>query len=99
VTLKILIHAPTADALLRARRNLRNFLAEAPDGAVEIVANGEAVRIAVTEPDPDTDHLLILCENSLRTAKLNAPAAISTTAAAIVHIARRQSDGWAYFRA
>jgi NitT/TauT family transport system ATP-binding protein len=99
VTLKILIHAPTAGALSRARQNLRNFLADAPDSKVELVANGEAVRTAISAPDPDTDQFLILCENSLRAAQLSASEGISTTAAAIVYIARRQSEGWGYFRA
>lgn len=99
MSLKLIIHAPTANALVRARRNLRNFLAVEPDAEVELVANGEAVRVALSEPDSETDGFLVLCANSLRAAQLATPDGISTTDAAIAHIARRQAEGWSYFRA
>lgn len=94
-----MIHAPTAAALARARRNLRNYLAVEPGAEVELVANAEAARTALAEPDAATDARLVLCRNSLDQAGLTAPAGMATVAAAIQHIARRQAEGWSYFRA
>lgn len=99
MTLKLLIHAPTATALVRARRNLLNFLAQAPGASVELVINGEAVRAALASPDAATDACLVLCRNSLAAAQLSAPDGMCTVSAAVLHIAQRQADGWAYFRA
>ena len=97
--IRLVIHAPTKAALERARRNLRNLLAADPDAQVELVANGAAVRVAVEEPDAGSDGHLVLCRNSLRAADLAAPQGIATADAAVLHIARRQAEGWGYFRA
>lgn len=96
---RLVIHAPTPEALARARRNLLNFREAEPAGQVELVANGDAVRAALDEPDPRTDDCLVLCERTLSRERLAAPAQIRTAPAAVHHIARRQADGWAYFRA
>ena len=99
MTLKLVIHAPTAAALTRARRNLRNLLAAEPTAEVELVANAEAARVALAEPDFEADARLLVCQNSLDQAGLTAPAEVATVGAAIQHIARRQAEGWSYFRA
>lgn len=99
MTLKLLIHAPTKNALVRARRNLQNFLATEPQAEVELVANAGAAQMAIEQPDPKTDHYLVLCANSLRNTGLKIPSEHRTVAAAIQHIAKRQSEGWGYFRA
>lgn len=62
---RLIIHAPTAAALDRARRNAANLLKLRPDAAVRIIANGEAVAAALDRPDPATDSLLSLCGNTL----------------------------------
>ena len=99
MSLKLVVHAPTVPALTRARRNVRNLLAADPEVQVELVVNGEAARAALAEPDPDTDPLLRLCENSLRNAGIEDTAGNATVRAAIHHIALRQAEGWGYFRA
>ena len=99
MSLKLLIHAPTENALVRARRNLLNFLAVAPEAQVELVVNAAAVRVVLEQPDPETDRYLLLCENSLRSAGLKSSHSYRTVGAAIHHIAKRQSEGWSYFRA
>jgi len=99
MTLALLIHAPTAAALKRARSNLRNFLKAEPGAKVELVANGEGALEALSLPDADTDAYLVLCENSLKAAEIIAPGGMRTVGAAVHHIALRQSEGWAYFRA
>ncbi len=52
--MRLIVHAPTHAALLRARRNIRNLLLAAPDVEVELVLNGEAVRSELESPDSGT---------------------------------------------
>ena len=99
MSIRLLIHAPTAGALVRGRRNLANLLAADPSAEVELVANGAAVAAALDAPDPATDARLVLCRNSLAAAGRSAPPGVRTVAAAVLHVAERQRDGWAYFRA
>lgn len=97
--IRLVVHAPTAAALLRARRNVANLRAAEPDAEIELVVNAEAVRVALEQRDSETDDLLVLCANSLSRTGLAAPADLRAVAAAIQHIARRQAEGWTYFRA
>lgn len=96
--LRVLLHAPTADGLARARRNARNLLNARPGAEVLIVANGGAVAAALAEPD-DTDARLRLCRNSLKAQGLENPHGIAEVEAAVVTLAELQQDGWAYIRA
>lgn len=96
---RLIVHAPTAAALERARRNIVNLLAAEPDATVELVVNAQAVGEAIYNPDPITDGHLVLCENSLRAAGLEGPTDCRSVPAAIAYIARRQAEGWSYFRA
>lgn len=96
--LRLIIHAPTANALERARRNLANLLKAAPDAQVELVINAAAVPAALSRPDVLDSHLRV-CQNSLTANQLTAPDGVAVVAAAVLHIARRQSEGWSYMRA
>ncbi|MCK2185183.1 hypothetical protein [Halomonas getboli] len=96
--LRVLLHAPTADGLARARRNARNLLNARPEAEVLIVANGAAVAAALAEPDA-TDERLRLCRNSLKAQGLENPDGIAEVDAAVVTLAELQMDGWAYIRA
>ena len=95
---RLLIHAPTPGALERARRNLANLLKIAPDAEVELVANAGAVAAALEQPSPLDTHLR-LCRNTLQANALAAPAGIAVVPAAVLHLAQRQAQGWAYMRA
>lgn len=97
-TLHVLIHAPTPDALRRARNNAANLLKGEPQAQVEIIANAAAVAAALAEPHA-TDVHLRLCGNTLQNTGAQAPATLQVVPAAIVHLARRQAEGWAYIRA
>jgi NitT/TauT family transport system ATP-binding protein len=97
--MRLIIHATTVAAYRRARRNLANLLADEPEALVELVANAAAVKEAIDTIDAEIRPHLVLCGNSLRAAGLACPAGVRTTAAAVHHIARRQSEGWGYFRA
>jgi len=97
--MRLVLHAPTAGALTRARSNLRNLLAAEPTAEVRIVANADAVPTAIDVPDPDTDGFLRLCENTLTARGLVAPPGIATVPAAVLEIVRLQADGWGYLRA
>lgn len=96
---RLLVHAPTPDALVRARRNIANLLAADPSAEVELVVNGAATRAALDRPDPETDRYLVVCANSLTLTGTEAPEGTCIVGAAILHIARRQAEGWGYFRA
>lgn len=96
---KLIVHAPTPAALVRARRNVVNLLAADSEAEIELVVNGEAAAAALGSPDPATDGHLLLCANSLASAGLHPPEGIRTVDAAILYIAQCQADGWSYFRA
>lgn len=97
--LQLVIHAPDEASLARARSNVRNLLAAAPDAQCEIVVNAEAVLTAINTRDPDTDNHLRLCANTLRNKGLKAPSDLTVVQAAVLHLAERQADGWQYIRA
>jgi NitT/TauT family transport system ATP-binding protein len=97
--MKIILHAPTASALARARSNLRNLRRAELAAEIRLIANADAVPAALEQPDPDTDGHLFLCQNSLHSRDLAAPAGIATVPAAVQEIARLQAEGWIYIRA
>jgi len=99
MALRVILHAPTAGALERARPNARNLQKEHPDAQIEIVANAGAAPGAVILSDPDTDPLVIVCTNSLHKQGLQAAPGQRQVASAIAHIAQRQLEGWQYVRA
>lgn len=96
--LRVLLHAPTAEALARARRNAANLHNARPDAEVLIIANAGAVAAALATPDA-TDPLLRLCRNSLAAKRLDNTAGYAEVEAAVVTLAERQAEGWAYIRA
>ena len=97
-TLRLIIHAPTATALERGRRNLANLLKLAPDAEVELVINAGAVAAALSQPDALDGHLRV-CRNTLIANQLAAPDGVAVVPAAVLHIAQRQAEGWGYMRA
>lgn len=98
-TTRLMIHAPTPEALKRALNNARNLLKLEADARVEIVVNGPAAARAVEIEDPELLPLLVLCRNSLEGQKLVAPKGVRVVAAAVQYLAHRQAAGWAYMRA
>lgn len=96
--IRLVIHAPTQTSLERGRRNLANLLKAEPDAQVELVINAEAVRAALDTPHPLDRHLRV-CSNTLVATGLQPPPDIVQVAAAVLHIAQRQHEGWAYLRA
>lgn len=97
--IKLLIHAPTAEALKRAQNNARNLLKLEADAVVEIVVNGPAVAAAVHIDDETILPLLVLCRNSLNNQSLTPPDGVRVVTAAVQHLALQQAQGWAYIRA
>lgn len=98
-TLRVLIHAPTAAALQRARNNAANLRAQAPQADVRIIANADGVAAALDAPRADTDGVTLLCANTLKRIERSAPAPFSTVPVAILAIATMQAEGWCYVRA
>lgn len=96
---RVVLHAPTEPALLRARSNLRNLRLADPDIEIRILANADAVAAALARPDAEADPHLVLCENSLRARGLAAPAGIATVPAVILALVELQAAGWTYIRA
>ncbi|MBA4501771.1 DsrE family protein [Marinobacterium marinum] len=97
--LKIVIHAPTPEALGRAQANVRNLLKLEPDAEIELVVNGPAVAMAVDITDTILLPRLMLCRNSLENQQLTAPKGAGVVPAAVQHLAHRQQQGWGYIRA
>ncbi|MDA3920566.1 MAG: hypothetical protein PF501_07800 [Salinisphaera sp.] len=96
--LRLIIHAPTENALTRARSNAANLLAAAPGAQIEIVVNGPGVAAALATPH-ESDPLLRVCGNTLSRMQRTLPDGLIGVPAAVLHIAERQRDGWAYMRA
>ncbi|HEX6145110.1 MAG TPA: hypothetical protein VFZ01_20520 [Geminicoccaceae bacterium] len=97
--LRILFHAPTAAALQRARRSALNVLDAEPAAEIEIVVNAEGAETALVRRDEATDHLIVVCEATLRRSGLTPLAAHRTVPLSTVFMARRQAEGWTYIRA
>lgn len=95
---RLLIHAPTPAALERARRNATNLRRIAPAAEIEIVVNSAAVAAALDNPHP-SDEWLVVCANTLVATGATVKAGTRTADAAVLHIAQRQAQGWAYMRA
>ena len=98
--LRIVLHAPTRNALQRARSNAANIRKEAPQAEVRIVANAEAVLQVLEQPDAAADAMTWLCPNTLRRMELQAAAPLQVLPqAAVLAIAVLQAQGWTYIRA
>lgn len=98
--LRIVLHAPSAAALARARSNAANLIKGAPQAVVQIVVNGDAVATALNEPDAMADTLTLVCPNTLAKIARNAPAPLTVlTEGAVLALANMQLEGWCYVRA
>ena len=97
--IKVVLHAPTEEALIRARSNAVNLLAATPDAQVEIVVNAAAVAPALKIKDTQTAPLLRICANTLRNKGLKPSDALIVVPSAVGHLVQRQAQGWAYIRA
>jgi len=97
--LRVVIHASTGEALVRARSNARNLIAARPDCECEIVVNAGAVQAALDDTDRETDPYLRVCGNTLKAKGLKLPPAIKIVEATIVYLAVRQAEGWSYISA
>lgn len=97
---RIVLHAPTAGALARARSNAANLRQFAPEAEVRILLNADAVAAALDAPDADADAQTLVCPTTLR--KIQRAAAQPLTVLpepAMLALARLQREGWSYIRA
>ncbi len=98
--LRILLHAPTASALARARSNAANLAKSAQKPMIHIVVNAEGVAAALDAPDAATDGLTLVCQNTLTKIGRTAREPLTVLPeGAVVALARMQREGWAYVRA
>lgn len=97
-TLRVLIHAPTPDAVARARNNAANLKMDAPDTEVLIVANADGVAAVLDALRADTDALTLVCANTMKRLGRSAQEPLRTVRSAIVTIVEMQRDGWLYVR-
>jgi uncharacterized protein len=98
--IQILLHAPSAAALQRARSNAANLARAVPPPLVRIVVNGDAVAATLDQPDAASDALTLVCPNTLQ--KIGRTAAAPLTIldqGAVLAIAHMQRKGWCYVRA
>ncbi|MGV3742452.1 MAG: hypothetical protein ACO1NO_09115 [Burkholderiaceae bacterium] len=96
---RILIHAPTAGAVERARNNATNLVREMPDAQVHIIVNADGVPAVLDNPRADSDALTLVCSNTLKRIGREAAAPLQTVPSAILAIVAMQQDGWLYVRA
>ena len=97
--LRIVLHAPTVDALSRARSNVANLKTEDPALDVRIVLNAEAVAAALDNPNGVTDRLTLVCANTLKKIGREAPQPFTVLPeGAVLGLAQLQADGWTYIR-
>jgi intracellular sulfur oxidation DsrE/DsrF family protein len=93
--LRILLHAPTAAALTRARNNANNIAAD-----VRIVVNGDAVADVLEAPDAILDTRTLVCSNTLGRMGRDAPSPLVVLPrGAALSLALMQREGWCYVRA
>lgn len=98
--IRIVLHAPTAAAVPRARNNAANLLKQPAPVEVRIVVNAEAVRAVLDAPDAAGDALTLVCPNTLSRIGRSASEPLTMLdEAAVLAIARMQADGWHYIRA
>jgi uncharacterized protein len=97
--IRIVLHAPTASAVTRARNNAANVLKQGVPVEVRIVVNAEAVAAVLDAPDIAGDTLTLVCPNTLSRIGRSAPEPLTVLdEAAVLAIARMQADGWSYIR-
>lgn len=97
--LKVVFHAPTPEALQRARNNAMNLRREDPGAYVCIVINAEAVAGALDEAHPDADEFTWVCPNTLaRINRENRQPLRLLDRAAVLELVRLQQSGWTYIR-
>ncbi len=98
--LKVILHAPSANALQRARNNARNLKKEVSHAEIRIIVNAEAVTCALDTADDTTDMMTWVCPNTLTrlNRELRAPLALLPSAA-ILELVLLQQSGWTYIRA
>lgn len=95
----ILLHAPTLDALARARNSLMNALEARPDCRIRIIANAQAVAAALDIPHALADAHTALCPNTLVHLQRVPHAPLQVLAGpAVLEIAALQAAGWVYIR-
>ena len=98
--LRIVLHAPTAAALTRARSNAANVAKASSGAVVHIVVNADAVAAVLDTPDATSDGLTLVCPNSLAKMGRQAPAPLTVLPeSAVLALARMQREGGCYVRA
>lgn len=97
--LQIVLHAPTAGALDRARRNLANILQASPGLKVRILVNGDGVEAALDAPDAKSDGMTLVCPTTLKRINRSAPPPFTVLGEpGVIALARLQAEGWQYVR-
>ncbi len=98
--LNVILHAPTANALQRARNNARNLKKEVPLADIRIIVNAEAVAAALEVADASLDEITWICPNTLqRLGKTLREPLNLLPDPAILELVRLQQSGWVYIRA
>lgn len=97
--LSLILHAPDADGLQRARMNAVNALRAEPLTQVRIIVNAGAVAAALDTPHEQADALTYLCPNSLAQLQRECREPLQALEEpAVLVLARLQRYGWAYIR-
>lgn len=97
--LKVILHAPDADAYQRACNNARNILKVNAETVIMIILNAKGVAAALDAPACELDEITWLCPVTLSQLERTPKAPMhALTHSAAYEIACLQSLGWAYIR-
>ncbi|WP_312569302.1 hypothetical protein [Comamonas sp.] len=97
--LHIVLHAPDAEGLQRARMNAVNAQKADPNCRVRIIANASAVAAALDTPHEQADHCTLLCPNTLAHLQRSCRAPLQVLdGPAVLALAQLQQQGWIYIR-
>ena len=72
--MKMIIHARSPEAVIRARGDAAELQRENPEDMVRIVVDADGVAAVLEHLDPGTDHWVILCSSTMAERGLQAPA-------------------------
>ena len=98
--LRIVLDAPTAAALTRARNNANNIAVDDPAADVRILVNGDAVAAVLDAPDAILDARTLVCPNTLGWMGRDVPSPLVVLPrGAELSLALMQQKGWCYVRA
>lgn len=110
--LKVVLHNNSGDPEVQkhALRNVRNMLHDAPGISVEVVSHGSGISLVLSDGSPAADEVRELierrvrftaCRNTMEQKNINSSRllpGVDLVQSGAVEIAKKQSEGYSYFK-